>query len=262
MQQRNVVFYNLWFCTAVCVVSAVAVSVTAVMLKDRQDLNAALDKKRNVLVAAGLAQDGESLTQAEIDSRFNSVRQVVIDMETGEILPDVDPEGFDQLKVASDPATSRVAPENRARVRRLPDQALVYQLQGEGGGLEMLILPVEGYGLWSTLYGFLALDADITTIRGITFYRHGETPGLGGEVDNPRWKALWNDRQAFDSNGNVDITVIKGRAGPPSDDPHRIDGISGATLTSRGVSELVRFWLGRNGFGPYIDKLRQGQEAD
>ncbi len=261
MQQHNV-FYNLWFCTAVCVISAVAVSVTAVMLKERQELNKALDKKRNVLVAAGLAGDNESLTRDEIDTRFNSVRQVVIDLETGESLPDVDPEGFDQRRVASDPATSRVAPENRAQVRRLPNQALVYRLEDEGGGLEMLILPVEGYGLWSTLYGFLALDADVNTVRGITFYQHGETPGLGGEVDNPRWKALWNERQAFDSNGNVDIAVIKGRAGPPSEDPHRIDGISGATLTSRGVSELVRFWLGGNGFGAYINKLRQEQEAD
>jgi Na+-transporting NADH:ubiquinone oxidoreductase subunit C len=259
--QHNV-FYNLWFCTAVCVVSAVAVSVTAVMLKERQDLNAALDKKRNVLVAAGLAEDDEALTQTEIDSRFNSVRQVVIELETGESLPDVDPEGFDQRRIASDPATSRVAPENDAKVRRLPDQALVYRLEDEGGGLEMLILPIEGYGLWSTLYGFLALDADVTTVRGITFYQHGETPGLGGEIDNPRWKALWNDRQAFDDDGNVDIAVIKGRAGPASEDPHRIDGISGATLTSRGVSNLVQFWLGRNGFGPYINKLRQEQEAD
>ncbi len=261
MQQHNV-FYNLWFCTAVCVVSAVAVSFSAVMLKERQDLNAALDKKRNVLVAAGLAGDNESLTRDEIDTRFGSIRQVVIDLKTGEMLPDVDPEGFEQRKVASDPATSRVAPVNRARVRRLPDQALIYRLEDDDGGLEMLILPVEGYGLWSTLYGFLALDADVNTIRGITFYQHGETPGLGGEVDNPRWKALWNGRKAFDSNGKVDIAVIKGRAGPPSEDPHRIDGISGATLTSRGVSELVRFWLGGDGFGPYIDRLRQGQEAD
>ena len=101
----------------------------------------------------------------------------------------------------------------------------------------MLIMPIEGKGLWSTLYGFLSLDADMNTVRGITFYKHGETPGLGGEVDNPNWKALWNERQAFDADGSVEISVIKGRAGPASEDPHRVDGLSGATLTSKGVSE-------------------------
>ncbi len=259
MQQHNV-FYNLWFCTAVCVVSAVCVSLTAVMLKPRQEVNAAQDKMRNVLVAAGLAADGESLTSDEIESRFAPIRQVVIDLETG-AETDVDPVGFDQLKAAADPATSRPAPENRAKVRRLPNQALVYRLE-EGGDLQLLIIPIEGKGLWSTLYGFLSLDSDLSTIRGITFYKHGETPGLGGEVDNPNWKALWNDRQAFDTNGQVDIAVIKGRAGPVSEDPHRVDGLSGATLTSKGVSALVQFWLGENGFGPYINKARQNQEAD
>jgi Na+-transporting NADH:ubiquinone oxidoreductase subunit C len=260
MQQHNV-FYNLWFCTAVCIVSAVCVSSLAVMLKSRQDMNAAQDKMRNVLVAAGLAKDDESLTSDEIDSRFGPIRPVVIELETGE-MTDVDPGNFDQREAAADPETSRPAPDNRAKVRRLPNQALVYRLEDENGELDMLILPIEGKGLWSTLYGFLALDADMNTIRGITFYEHGETPGLGGEVDNPGWKALWNERKAFDSEGNVEISVIKGRAAPASEDPHRVDGISGATLTSKGVSELVQFWLGENGFGPYIEKTRQSQEAD
>jgi Na+-transporting NADH:ubiquinone oxidoreductase subunit C len=260
MPKHNV-FYNLWFCTAVCVVSAVCVSLTAVMLKPRQDANAAQDKMRNVLVAAGLAEEGETLSSDQIDARFAPIRQVVIDLETGEET-DVDPSGFDQMKAATDPATSRPAPVNRAKVKRLPNQALVYRLEEQDGDLSLLILPVEGKGLWSTLYGFISLDSDMSTIRGITFYKHGETPGLGGEVDNPNWKALWNERQAFDEDGNVDIAVIKGRAGPPSEDPHRVDGLSGATLTSVGVSELVRFWLGENGFGPYINKVRQNQEAD
>ena len=260
MQQHNV-FYNLWFCTAVCVVSAVCVSVTAVMLKDRQEQNAAQDKKKNVLVAAGLAQSSEQLSGEEIDSRFGPIRQVVIDLKTGEDT-EVDPAGFDQRKAASDPETSEVAPPNTAKVRRLPDQALVYRLENESGDLEMLILPIEGKGLWSTLYGFLSLDADMNTIRGITFYEHGETPGLGGEVDNPGWKALWKERKAFGSDGEPEIEVIKGRAGPASEDPYRVDGLSGATMTSKGVSYLVQFWLGDLGFGPYINKVKQSQEAD
>jgi Na+-transporting NADH:ubiquinone oxidoreductase subunit C len=260
MQQHNV-FYNLWFCTAVCVVSAVCVSSMAVLLKDRQDMNAALDKKKNVLVAAGLAQSNESLSREEIDSRFAQIHEVVVDLETGEET-DVDPENFDQRKATEDPATSRRAPSNAAKIQRLPNQALVYRLEDKSGKLEMVILPIEGKGLWSTLYGFLALDADMNTIKGITFYEQGETPGLGGEIDNPKWKALWKGRKAFDPNGDVDIAVVKGHAGPPSEDPHRVDGLSGATMTSRGVSNLVQFWLGQNGFGPYINQVKQSQEAD
>lgn len=249
--------YNLWFATAVCVVCAVVVSSSAVSLKERQDVNAALDKQRNVLIAAGLAKDDERLTRQEIEDRFAPIRQVVINLETGEEAPEIDPATFDYKKAAADPDTSREAPDNPSRVQRLADHALVYQLQDEGGAIRTLILPVEGYGLWGTLYGFLALDSDLDTIRGITFYDHKETPGLGGEVDNPRWKALWDGRRAFDNDLNPSVVVIKGRAGPAEEDPFRVDGLSGATMTSRGVTNLVHFWLGENGFRPYLDKLRQ-----
>jgi Na+-transporting NADH:ubiquinone oxidoreductase subunit C len=111
-------------------------------------------------------------------------------------------------------------------------------------------------GLWSTLYGYLALEPDARTIQGLTFYKHGETPGLGGEVDNPRWKALWPGRLASDEDGTPKIAVVKGRAGSVSEDPYHVDGLSGATITSNGVTNLMHFWLGKNGFGPYLDKQR------
>jgi Na+-transporting NADH:ubiquinone oxidoreductase subunit C len=251
--------YNLWFAAAVCVVCAVVVSSSAVSLKDRQDINAALDKQRNVLIAAGLAKDDEKLSREEVEERFAPVQQVAIDLETGEENPDLDPATFDYRKAAMDPDTSRPAPDNPSRVQRLADHAVVYQLQDESGAVRTLILPVEGYGLWGTLYGFLALDADLETIRGITFYEHKETPGLGGEVDNPRWKARWEGRRAFDDELNPKVTVIKGPARPPAEEPYRVDGLSGATITSRGVTNLVHFWLGENGFGPYLDRLRQSE---
>ena len=119
-----------------------------------------------------------------------------------------------------------------------------------------LILPIEGKGLWSTLYGFIALAPDTTTIQGITFYEHGETPGLGGEVDNPTWKALWVGRRAYDDDWQPAIEVMKGFAGPAAEDPNRVDGLSGSTLTARGVTNLVQFWLGENGFDPFLERLR------
>ncbi len=247
MQQHNA-FYNLWFCTAVCVVSAVCVSVTAVVLKDRQEENAALDKKRNVLVAAGLADSSERLSGEEIDSRFGPIRQVVIDLKTGEET-DVDPVGFDQRKATADPKTSEAAPPNTAKVRRLPNQALVYRLEDESGDLEMLILPIEGKGLWSTLYGFLSLDADMNTIKGITFYEHGETPGLGGEVDNPGWKALWKERKAFGPGGDLGNRSHQGagragvRGSPQSGRSFRCDHDEQRGVLSRSVlAERAGFW--------------------
>ena len=247
--------YTILFATAICIVCAVVVSSAAVSLKERQEINSALEKQRNVLIAAGLLGDEEKVSPEEIETRFETVRGVVIDLETGEEAPDIDPRTFDQKKEATDPATSRVAPANPALVRRLPDHALVYLVQGQDGEIDMIILPVEGYGLWSTLYGFLALDADLETVRGITFYEHKETPGLGGEVDNPDWKGKWDGRKVFGDDGVPRIEVIKGQAGPAAEDPYRVDGLSGATLTSRGVTNLVQFWLGENGFGPLLEKL-------
>ena len=120
----------------------------------------------------------------------------------------------------------------------------------------LVVLPVEGLGLWGTLYGFVALEGDLRTIRGLTFYEHKETPGLGGEVDNPRWKALWRDRLAFNDDRQPVIRVIKGPAGPAPDAPYSVDGLSGATITSRGVTNLLQFWLGPDALGPYLTRLR------
>ena len=120
-----------------------------------------------------------------------------------------------------------------------------------------MILPVHGKGLWSTLYGYLALDSDLTTINGFAFYEHGETPGLGGEVDNPRWKAQWIGKKAFDQEGNIKIKVLKGKVNPKSSDlQHEIDGLAGATITARGVDSLLRYWLGESGFKPLLDRTR------
>ena len=251
--------HTILFATAVCIVCAVVVSSSAVSLKERQLANAALEKQRNVLMAAGLLEVGEKINPEEVVHRFETIRPVVIKLATGEEQTDIDPATFDPVRAAADPATSTAAPDNTAGVRRLPDHALVYQVLAPDGDLEKLIVPIEGYGLWSTLYGFIALDADLDTVKGITFYQHGETPGLGGEVDNPKWKAKWEERKVFDEEGTPQITVIKGQAGLPVDDPYRVDGLSGATITSRGVTNLVHFWLGDDGFGPYLEKLRQGR---
>lgn len=251
--------YIIGFAVVVCLVCSVFVAGAAVSLKERQEANKILDRREKVLVVAGLKQEGEKLPRKEIEERFTKfIEPRVVELATGQLTDAVDAVTYDQRKALSDPSISAAAPANAAGIRRVPKYALVYLVKADGQDKpwNKLILPIEGKGLWSTLYGFIALDRDLVTIQGLTFYEHAETPGLGGEVDNPRWKSLWPGRKAFTPSNDVKITVVKGSAGPPETDPHRVDGLSGATITSRGVEYLIRFWLGDNGFGPFLKELR------
>lgn len=240
---------------ALCVVCSIVVSAAAVVLKPAQEVNKTRDLKRNILMAAGLYD--ASLT---IEEQFQRVDSRVVDISTGEYATDIDPEGFDQRAAAKDPATS-VALDSDADIANIIRQsryAMVYLVNDEAGDLSKVILPVHGYGLWSTLYGFVALESDGNTIAGLGFYEHKETPGLGGEVDNPRWKELWKGKQVY-RDGTVAISVVKGNVEQGSDAANwQVDGLSGATLTSRGVSNLVQYWLGEDGFEPYLRNLREG----
>jgi Na+-transporting NADH:ubiquinone oxidoreductase subunit C len=244
------------FAAAVCGVCSIFVATAAVSLKDRQELNARLDVQKKVLVLVGLMESGERLSAEEIQQRYaENIEARVVNLASGRYVDDVDAATYDQRAAAADPDQSREAPPNPAKVRRVPENALVYQVK-EAGEIRSLILPLNGKGLWSTLYGYLALEADGRTVEGITFYEHKETPGLGGEVDNPRWKALWKGRKAFDDQWQVALEVKKGAAGTPEVDPYQVDGLSGATITSRGVSGAVAFWLGRDGYGSYLEQYR------
>lgn len=255
----NDTLYTFLFAGAVCLVCSFLVSISAVGLRSRQEANKLLDRQEKVLAVSGLVEPGEHLSAKEVRARYDEhIKPKIVDLKTGEYVPEdqVDPATFDQQKAAEDPATSVKAPPNSAQVKRLPNNALIYQVI-EDGKLSEIIIPVEGKGLWSTLYGYLALAGDTTTIRGLTFYQQAETPGLGGEVDNPKWKALWPGRKAYDENWDPKIHVIKGPAGPPDQAPYSVDGLSGATITSNGVTHLLQFWLGENGFGPFLKNFRE-----
>lgn len=254
--ERDSLVYTFGFAAAVCLVCAIVVASTAVSLRPLQERNQRVDRLSKVLQVAGLMQHDERLSPDEVVSRFEShVVPRVVDLESGAYDDSVDASSYDQRAAAKDPDLSRPAASNDARVLRVPKQALVYHVV-EDDAVKALILPIQGYGLWSTMYGYIALEDDAATIAGITFYEHGETPGLGGEIENPRWQALWPGRRAFDDAGAVKVQVIKGAAGPADSDPYRVDGLSGATITSRGVSATLAFWLGPDGFGPYLEAYR------
>jgi len=238
-----------------CLVCSIVVSGAAVLLKPMQQANKVLDKKTNILLAAGMETEGQ-----DVEVLFEQFTPKVIDLDTGRYVSDVDAATYDQRKASKDPKQSDVlsGEDDIASINRRAKYAMVYLLEKDGQ-LDRIILPVKGYALWSTLYGFLALEADGNTVAGLGFYEHAETPGLGGEIDNPRWKALWPGKKMFDANGTLAVDLIKGSV--DSSNPkaiHQVDGLSGATLTTNGVENLLLFWLGENGFGPYLNNLRAG----
>jgi Na+-transporting NADH:ubiquinone oxidoreductase subunit C len=252
--------YTIIFATAVCVVCALLVSVAAVSLQPRQAANARLFMEKNVLLAAGLAEAGQTLSEQQVRKIFDDrIKVRLVELATGELLPQgkIDERSYDQRKARSDPGASRVAPPNNAGIGRLPSYGLVYFVT-KGSEVEQVVIPVEGLGMWGTIYGFLALAPDGNTITGLTYYDQKETPGLGGEISNPQWLALWRGRKAFDDKWNVAIRVIKGPAGPPETDPSKVDGLSGATVTSNAVTRLVQFWLSDEGYGKFLRKFREG----
>ncbi len=196
MQQHSNA-YIVGFAAAVCLVCSIFVSSAAVALRPRQVENKELDRQKQVLTVAGLIETGQSVAADEVQRLFDeSIVARAVELSSGAYDESVDPSTYDQRKATKDPAMSRPAGPNSAGLQRLPNKALVYQKVVDDN-VEMVILPIEGKGLWSTLYGFIALAPDGSTIEGITFYEHGETPGLGGEVENPSWKALWPGRAGF-----------------------------------------------------------------
>nr|WP_221275749.1 Na(+)-translocating NADH-quinone reductase subunit C [Marinobacter oulmenensis] len=247
------------------IVFSVVVSTAAVMLRPAQIQNQNLDIKTNILSAAGMLESGAS--PQEIEDTFARFDVRLVDLDSGTFVEPSqvgvqDPMKYDMYKAASDPEMSTNIPssEDKAGIKRRPNVAKVYTLS-EDGELVRVVLPVHGYGLWSTLYGFISLEGDLNTIEGLGFYSHAETPGLGGEVDNPRWKALWHGKEVYDDNySEPEIRLVKGGVSPDArNKEHKIDALSGATLTSRGVQQLVNYWMGERGFAPFLKNLREGE---
>jgi len=259
-RDRETPRYTIVFAAGVCIVCALLVSVAAVSLQPLQKANARLYMEKNVLVAAGLVAPGADVSRRAVEDFFaRDIKVRLVDLATGELLPAEarDARRYDQRAARNDPAQSRPAPDNGAGIRRMPKYGAVYFVMKDGQ-VEQLILAVEGLGMWGTIYGFVALGPDANTVRGLTYYEHKETPGLGGEIGNPTWQALWRGRRGFDDQWNARITVIKGQAGAPETDPLHVDGLSGATITSNAVTRLMQFWLGENGYGKFLARFRAG----
>jgi Na+-transporting NADH:ubiquinone oxidoreductase subunit C len=235
-------------------VCSILVSSAAVLLKPTQARNVEQARKARILEVAGLMEPGRP-----VDELFAGVQTRLVELESGEYSDAFDAATYDQQIAARDPATSAVvAPwQDIAGIGRRPHYAPVYLVESEGS-LEKVVLPVHGYGLWSTMYGFMALSGDGNTVLGLTFYQHAETPGLGGEIENPRWLQRWIGKQVYGPEGGVRLRVVRGSVDPNSEAADwSVDGLSGATLTAEGVSRMVQYWLGEQGFGPFLARLRE-----
>ena len=247
------------------IVCSVLVSGAAVGLRPQQEAARNEFIRKNILMAAGLY--GE-ISMREAFAEGGRVETRIVDLATGEYLPEdeIDPQRFDQRAAARDPDQSRPidSEDDVARIGRREKYSLVYLVKNEEGQVDQVILPVRGKGLWSTMYGFISLDyGDLNTVRGITFYDHGETPGLGGEIENPRWRAHWLDgKRVYNDQGDVELRVVKTAVDPQSPAAaHQIDALSGATITADGVSNLVEYWFGADAFKPYLEQLRKGKQG-
>ena len=245
---------------AVCLVCSIIVSGIAVALKPAQQANKELDQKQNILRAAGMLPENSTVSEdgRTVDELFSEFTVRVVNLDTGEFIEDVDATNLDPAKVAKDPERSIAlsGEQDIATLRRRENISLVY-IKTIDNKIDKLVIPVRGYGLWDTLFGYLALDGDLETVSGLGFYSHKETPGLGGEVDNPSWKAQWPGVKLFDEAGVADVRIVKRRSPEGQAVASReVDGLSGATFTTRGVQNLVNFWTGELGFGPTIQKLK------
>jgi len=242
---------------AVAIVCALLVSLAAVELRPYYLAN--LEAER----AAQLASVLSALSDVTGKIGPEDVEARAVDLSSGRYADTVDPLTYDQRRARNDPSASVTIPADQdlAGIKQRAKYAVVFIVRDPASGApRVVILPVWGSGYQSALYGFLALSGDTDTVLALKFYEQGDTPGLGGRVQDPKWEALWRGRPIRDAGGTVRIGVTHGRGGSAGPDAaFLVDGISGATRTSLGVHRLIRFWLGDFGFGPYLSRVRRGE---
>ncbi len=263
MQRNDSLSYTLGVAVVLCVACSLGVSAAAVLLKPAQLANEQLNQRINILDATGLAlgeygRPANELSQSQIDELYGLISERLVTLETGEYNTKLDVKTYDPLEAALKDATriKIISPQFDPGEQYREKVAKVYFVTApkDPSKIRQVVLPVYGKGLWGTLRGYLAVRSDLETAQGLTFYEHKETPGLGGEVDNLKWKLQWKGLKLFDAGGVPDALVYKGPA--PADSVNAVDGLSGATITSRGVTNLVNYWISDDGYGPFLKKLK------
>jgi len=239
----------------ICLVCSLVVSFAAVNLRDLQKENATNNQSIKILQAAKIYD-----SSVDVKIQFSKLEMKYVDFNSGKILDSYENfviEDYDQLKSTRNPnlSTSLSASEDIAIIKNRENVGKFFIVRNEDSSIDKLILPIRGYGLWGTLYGYMAIEEDFNTVAGLEFYDHKETPGLGAEVDNPKWKAIWPGKKIYE-NDEVKLAVMKGKV--ETDDAnidYKVDGLSGATLTSRGVTNMISYWFGESGYAKLFKEL-------
>ena len=250
MAKSNETLKTLFVATGLCFICSVIVSITVVQLRPQQKVNAVLDFKKNVLSAAGIYDPDKS-----IDEQFEKIETIMVDLKTGETTDAVDAASFDQIAASKKPETSVKIPKDKdvGGLAVRAKYAKVFLVKEEGK-IVNIILPIKSMGLWAVMYGFVALGPDTNTVKGFAYYKHGETPGLGAEVDNPKWKNQWVGKEIYNDEGKVVAGVVKNITKPD----HQVDALSGATITSNGVDSSLEYWFGSHGYKKFLDNIKKG----
>jgi Na+-transporting NADH:ubiquinone oxidoreductase subunit C len=189
------------------------------------------------------------------ESGADSLSTRLVDLSTGSFVTGIAPETYDATAAAADPDSAVPIPAELdiAGLRQRAPFAPVHVLERDGE-VALVILPVSGTGYQSRIEALLALEADLRTVAALTITSQGETAGLGARIEAAEWQALWPGRVVSDDTGAIVISVVRGAASTPFE----VDGISGATRTGNGITNMLRYWLGDHGFGPFLAQLRAG----
>jgi Na+-transporting NADH:ubiquinone oxidoreductase subunit C len=239
---RDSISNTLIVAIGLSLVCSVIVSSAAIVLKPVQARNEELFRQQIILDVAGLMEPG-----GDIGQLFEAIEPRTVDLETGSYVDDGDPELLVSIPDDLD----------LAGIGQRPRYVTVYLVM-DGSNVDQVILPVYGKGLWSTMLGYLSVAPDGDTIKGLRFYAHGETPGLGDQMDKESWRAQVAGKLIYAGSDEPQIRVIKGlvQDGNPGAET-MLDGMAGATLTGNGITGLLKYWTGPHGFGPYLKKYRE-----
>lgn len=229
--------YTIIFIIILCVISSIILTLVSKGFEGKKNFNIELDRKKNVLKAFGFNLNNKN--QNSIVKLFdNSIKKIVIDKE-GNVF-----KGENKSDIASD---------------KKHNLLIIYKAI-ENKQVKGYAIPIDGFGLWSQLLGYYALANDLSTVKGITFYKHGETPGLGGEIESDDFQKNFTNKKIFDSKNILRPTiVVKGKVDDVITDKSEhifyVDGISGATMTCDGINQLLKNGLEK--YEPFFRRMRK-----
>jgi Na+-transporting NADH:ubiquinone oxidoreductase subunit C len=216
--------YIILYSAAITIVCGGLLAFASTSLKDKQDANIAMEQKQNILASVIALQEGDNIEEIYL----KKVKGFVIDFD-GNLKDGLQPQ---QVVIA---AEYKKAPKDRL----LP----VYEFRNDSNQVEYAVMPVYGYGLWNNIWGFVAVKSDFNTVQGVKFQHAGETPGLGARIVTDEIADRFKGKKIFENGTLVSIAIQKGEGHDYSDNPHKVDGMSGATLTGKGVNNMLKDYM-------------------